>query len=115
MQAVTNNVVCWGWDEYGQVTPPNSVNGISGTAIDIALGDSHSCATQASTDNVICWGYNYYDAAMPPDDVNGELGTAAEIAAGRYQSVAIVPEPSALLGQLAGATLLGVLYRRKRN
>ena len=43
------SVVGWGWDVYGGATPPDAVNGVSGTASDIAAGDAHSCAIQAGT------------------------------------------------------------------
>jgi hypothetical protein len=46
IQAGTGNVVCWGDDRYGQKTPPNAVNGVSGIATDIAAGQYHSCAIQ---------------------------------------------------------------------
>jgi len=42
--AQDGNVVCWGDDFYGQSTPPDTVNGISGTATDIAAGGSYSLA-----------------------------------------------------------------------
>ena len=37
----TGSVVGWGNDTHGQVTPPNAVNGASGTATDIAAGWYH--------------------------------------------------------------------------
>ena len=65
-------------------TPPNAVNGVLGTATDIAAGSYHSCAIQAGTGNVVCWGRNGDGESTPPDDVNGVLGTATDIAAVGY-------------------------------
>jgi hypothetical protein len=42
--ASTGAVVGWGLDTDGQATPPDAVNGTSGTATDIAAGGDHSCA-----------------------------------------------------------------------
>ncbi len=98
--------------------PPTAVNGIHGTATDIAVGGSHNCAIQAGTGDVVCWGRNVYGEATPPDDVNGVLGTATDIAAGSVHNLAIVPEPTAWLAQPAGLALLYVLHRsraRKRR
>ncbi len=78
----TGSVVGWGRDSYGQATPPDTVNGVFGTATEIAAGGQHSCAIQAGTGNAVCWGWDLYGQATPPDTVNGVLGTATEIAAG---------------------------------
>jgi mannose/fructose/N-acetylgalactosamine-specific phosphotransferase system component IIC len=74
---------------YGKATPPDAVNGVSGTATAIAAGDYHSCAIQAGTGNVVCWGYDGVGRATPPDAVNGVWGTATDIAAGSQHSCAI--------------------------
>jgi hypothetical protein len=100
--ASSGPVVGWGSNYYlskdylGQATPPDAVNGVSGTATAIAAGMMHSCAIQAGTGNVVCWGsnydhffFNYYGQATPPDAVNGVSGTATAIAAGRVHSCAI--------------------------
>jgi hypothetical protein len=39
--------VCWGYNGWGEVTPPASVNGNSGTAVAIAAGASHTLAIAA--------------------------------------------------------------------
>jgi len=117
IQAGTGNVICWGDDGFGEATPPDTVNGVSGAATDIAAGDSHNCAIQAGTGNVVCWGSDVYGQAAPPDVVNGISGTATDIAAGPYQTLAIIPEPTAWLAQPAGLALLCALHRlrgRKR-
>ena len=90
----TGSVVGWGNDYYGQVTPPNAVNGASGTATGIAAGWFHSCAIQAGTSEVVCWGQppSSYDfgQATPPDAVNGVSGTATHHLGSRpYHSCAI--------------------------
>jgi CSLREA domain-containing protein len=79
------SVVGWGLDNDGQATPPNAVNGVSGTATHIAAGGRDSCAIQAGTGNVVCWGYT----VPPPDAVNGVLGTATDIAVADKHSCAI--------------------------
>ncbi len=85
----TGPVVGWGYDGDGRATPPDAVNGVSGTATDIAAGNSHSCAIQAGTGNVVCWGYDDQGQATPPNAVNGVSGTATDIAAGKWYSCAI--------------------------
>ncbi len=40
-------VVGWGRDDLGQSTPPDTVNGVSGTATGIAASGGHSCAIHA--------------------------------------------------------------------
>jgi hypothetical protein len=82
-------VVGWGYDGYGQTTPPDTVNGISGTATDIAAGSIHSCAIQSGTGKVFCWGQDIYGQATPPDAVNGDFGTATDIAASFSHTLAI--------------------------
>jgi alpha-tubulin suppressor-like RCC1 family protein len=98
IQAGTGNVVCWGrnythdngkFPYSGQATPPDAVNGVSGTATDIAAGGRHSCAIQAGTGNVVCWGWDYSGQAAPPDSVNGVLGGATDITARSEHSCAI--------------------------
>jgi alpha-tubulin suppressor-like RCC1 family protein len=117
--AQDGNVVCWGDDFYGQATPPDAVNGVSGAATDIAAGAWHSCAIQAGTGNAVCWGNDDYGQSTPPDEVNGVSGTATDIAAGTDHTLAIwVPEPTAWLAQPAGLALLCALHRsraRKRR
>jgi hypothetical protein len=99
IRAGTGNVVCWGSDYSqapggtnfysGQATPPDAVNGVSGTATHIAAGSNHSCAIQAGTGNVVCWGRNLAGVSTPPDTVNGVSGTATHIAAGSSHNCAI--------------------------
>jgi hypothetical protein len=90
--AADGPVVGWGYDIYGQATPPDAVNGVLGTATHIAGGDHHSCAIQAITGNVVCWGTNGSGKATPPDAVNGVSGTATGIAASGGHSCAIHAE-----------------------
>jgi mannose/fructose/N-acetylgalactosamine-specific phosphotransferase system component IIC len=117
IQAGTGNVVCWGRDSSGQATPSDAVNGVAGTATDIATGGDystgHSCAIQTGTGEVVCWGDDSFRKATPPDAVSGVSGIATAIAAGRYHNLAIVPEPTAWLGQTAGFVLLCALHRSR--
>ena len=92
----TGSVVGWGVDDDGEATPPDAVNGVSGTATDIAAGgeqsaegSEHSCAIQADTGIVICWGNDIDGQATPPDAVNGVSGTATDITADGIHSCAI--------------------------
>ncbi|GEM_PF-4616741 len=82
-------VVGWGYNFYGESTPPASVNGTSGTATAIAAGLTHSCAIQSGTGAVICWGDNTYGQLNVPASVNGTSGSATAIAAGFAFSCAI--------------------------
>jgi hypothetical protein len=50
----TGSVVGWGWDAYGQATPPDAVNGVSGTATDIAAGGNHSLAIVGPPADCLC-------------------------------------------------------------
>jgi hypothetical protein len=87
--ASTGAVVGWGSDDNGQATPPDAVNGVSGTATAIAAGHEHSCAIQAASGNVVCWGDDWAGQAMPPDAVNGVSGTATDITVSWQHSCAI--------------------------
>src|SRR5262245_54057414 len=59
IQAGTGAVVCWsGRNEYGQATPPPSVNAGVGGASAIVAGHFHTCAIQAGNGAVVCWGLN---------------------------------------------------------
>lgn len=44
IQAGMGIAVCWGRNNYGQATPPAAVNGVEGTATDIAAGRYHTLA-----------------------------------------------------------------------
>jgi hypothetical protein len=44
IQANTGIVVCWGNDPLRQLTPPDAVNGVSGTAVAISSGGDHNLA-----------------------------------------------------------------------
>ena len=88
-------VIAWSAIAQPGPTPPDSVNGVSGTATDIATGNYHSCAIQAGTGEVVCWGSNdgvlidNAGQATPPDAVNGVLGTAINVVANGWHSCAI--------------------------
>jgi alpha-tubulin suppressor-like RCC1 family protein len=57
---------CWGWNQFGQLGDntttdqhsPVDVQNLTGRVIQIASGNSHSCAL-TSTGAVLCWGNNY--------------------------------------------------------
>jgi hypothetical protein len=54
IQGGTGNVVCWGRDHQGQATPPDSVNGVAGTATDIAAGEFTTLAIVGSPADCLC-------------------------------------------------------------
>jgi hypothetical protein len=96
-------VVGWGegGDYNGLTTIPDAINGVSGTAAGIAVGDDYSCAIQAGTGEVICWGYDADGQATPPDAVNGVSGAATGIAAGTVHTLAILRDTPLLKAQQA--------------
>ena len=79
------------WTTSASSRPPDAVNGVSGTATEIAAGRYHSCAIRAGTGNAICWGRNDYAGQLAaPDAVNGVSGTAI----GHRGGVAATPSQS---------------------
>jgi alpha-tubulin suppressor-like RCC1 family protein len=52
-------VVCWGWNGYGQSTPP------MGTFTQVVAGASHTCGLK-SDGTVVCWGDNGHGESTPP-------------------------------------------------
>jgi hypothetical protein len=85
----TGIVICWGANTNGVATPPDAVNGISGTATVIAGSGAHNCAIQTGTGRVVCWGNDSDGQATPSDSVNGVSGTATDVAANGSHSCAI--------------------------
>jgi alpha-tubulin suppressor-like RCC1 family protein len=61
----SGDVLCWGWNAWGQLgngsttgsAVPTAVTGLSGQAISLAAGGAFTCAVLASG-GVDCWGYN---------------------------------------------------------
>ncbi len=73
------SVVGWGYDYYGQATPPAGLSNV----VAIAAGYSHSLALD-SDGTVVGWGYDFY--ATPPTN----LAPVVAIAAGReHHSLAL--------------------------
>jgi alpha-tubulin suppressor-like RCC1 family protein len=72
----TGSVVCWGWNEYGQLgdgTTSNSptpvdVSGLSAGVEDVSLGSQHTCAL-LDTGGIKCWGFNWF--GQVGDGTNG--------------------------------------------
>lgn len=73
-------VVGWGWNEYGQASPPAGLSNV----VAIATGFLHSLALLADG-TVVGWGYNDYRQATPP----AGLREMVAIAAGRSHSLAL--------------------------
>jgi len=65
------------------------VNGVAGTASQLAVGDFHSCALQSGTGAVVCWGEYALGQTDVPASVNGTGGSAVAITTGFAASCAI--------------------------
>ena len=78
--STSGEAVCWGWDNFGQSTPP--ANGLSYQAI--AAGGEHTCAISTSGE-AVCWGSDGHGQSTPP--ANGLSYQA--IAAGREHTCAL--------------------------
>src|SRR5262245_33083277 len=74
-------VACWGWNEYGQSTPP------SGTFIQVSGGGQHSCGVRTNG-TIACWGSNSAGHAHAPE------GTFTSISAGLDHTCAVRTEGS---------------------
>ena len=99
-------VKCWGSNDGGQMgigdagaqSVPVDVIGLSGEAVGVAVGGSHSCAVMRSGD-VMCWGANYsgeigdgtHIDRKHPALVLGLPGGATAVAAGGGHTCAVVP------------------------
>ena len=86
--AAPGPVVGWG-DRNPVMFPPDSVNGVHGTARAISAGISHVCAIQDESGAVVCWGSNFSGESTPPAEVNGASGAASAITVGGEFSCAI--------------------------
>jgi hypothetical protein len=89
-------VRCWGRNNVGQVGDgsvvdahsPQQVSGITGTAVDVAAGGTHSCAvTQQGT--VQCWGDNTFGQLGTGDTVNRNAATAVSGLATIYTTTTV--------------------------
>ena len=56
---LSDTIVCWGADRYGQLEAPD------GTFVQIATGEHHSCAITVK-DAFVCWGRNRYGETNAP-------------------------------------------------
>jgi hypothetical protein len=79
-------VAGWGYDYYGQVTPPAGLSGVAA----IAAGVGHSLALK-SDGTVVGWGDNMSGQATPPEWLTGVVA----IAAGWKHSLALIGSPTA--------------------
>ncbi len=101
-------LMCWGWDEYGQLgdsaqhyarSTPVDADGVGG-AIAVDAGYQHTCAVVASG-VVKCWGYNRWgqigggngNGANTAVTVIG-IGPAIAVGAGGYHSCALLADGS---------------------
>ncbi len=63
-------VACWGWDYYGQATPPG------GPFLQVDAGDRHTCGVVQTDGSVACWGLDNYNQATPPSGVFTQVSAA---------------------------------------
>ena len=70
------SVACWGYDRFGQATPP------AGEFTSVSAGLEHTCGVKRDG-SVACWGRNLLDQATPPD------GEFASISAGYYHNCGV--------------------------
>jgi len=73
-------VVAWGWNRFGQSTPPDGLTGV----VAVAVGDNHTVALK-SDGTVVAWGYNFSGTTEVPDGLSGVVA----IAAGSIHTVAL--------------------------
>ena len=101
----TREVVCWGFNLYGQVgtggtsqgTYPTQVAGLA-DVVAVSAGGSATCAVLA-TGGVRCWGHNGYgqvgdgtkENRYSPTDVAG-IGSAIDVAVGSGSTCALLAE-----------------------
>jgi alpha-tubulin suppressor-like RCC1 family protein len=74
--ATNGTLACWGFNPFGQATPP------AGTYTAVAAGGGHSCAVKTNG-TLACWGANNFGQATPP------AGTYTAVAAGTNHSCAV--------------------------
>jgi alpha-tubulin suppressor-like RCC1 family protein len=55
----TGSIECWGYDDYGQATPP------AGSFQSVSAGSEHTCGVK-SDGSVECWGDDTYGQSTPP-------------------------------------------------
>ncbi|QJR16528.1 RCC1 domain-containing protein [Usitatibacter palustris] len=109
----STDVVCWGWNAFGQLgigtftntpspTPGQPVPGLGGTPSAISAGEFHTCALTAAG-GVKCWGRNgqgqlgdgTWTDRITPVDVVGHTSGVAKISAG-YDNTCVVTTSGAV-------------------
>jgi len=75
-----NTLVCWGNNQWGQVSPPSTV----GKVKEIAGGNTHFCAVKLD-DHVACWGNNNKGQSTVP----GDLRVVKKISVGKFHSCVV--------------------------
>jgi alpha-tubulin suppressor-like RCC1 family protein len=100
----TGGVSCWGQNNFGQLgdnsqtnrSSPVSVQGLGGTAVEVAVGIQHACA-RLTNGTVKCWGRNHVgqignnstaELFKTAQTVGGGLGSVAQISVGAEFSCA---------------------------
>ena len=91
-------VRCWGANASGQVGDasfvdaysPKDVTGVSGTAVDVAAGGTHTCAV-TQTGAVQCWGDNTFGQLGTGDNTSRNAATAVTGLATIYTTTTVAP------------------------
>ena len=67
ISAADNTVVCWGFDQLGEASPPQ---GVAFSSIDAdsnwTTSPAFTCGVVAATGTVACWGATDYGVTLPP-------------------------------------------------
>lgn len=76
------NVECWGWNRYGESSPPSGAF----SSVSVSMGsdwrNKHSCGIRTSG-AIDCWGDNYYGQSSPP------VGNFIAVSAGAAHTCAV--------------------------
>jgi|GEM_PF-6496165 len=75
------SVVCWGWNDYDQATPPG------GSFTQVSAGGAHTCGLRSDR-SVECWGWNDSGQATPPG------GSFTQVSAGYFHTCGLRPDNS---------------------
>jgi len=101
----TGEVTCWGYNAFGQLgdggmvsmSSPVRVAGLPGRAVDIGVGEHHTCAI-VEGGRLMCWGYNRmgqlgdgsYLNRLTPTDVLGLSSGVQAVSTGGWHTCALL-------------------------
>ncbi len=81
---------CWGWNRYGQASPPTGTIFSRIAFAAVSAGGRHSCGLRENG-TAECWGVNRYGQSSPPDD-----GIFTAISAGAFHTCALREDGTAI-------------------